>query len=385
MEMYIILLLGSFSIVLLFTPFLRRIANRNGFLDYPDERKIHKNAVPRVGGIAIALSFYALMILSCALFRDNLSELRENLTGLFAGATIIITVGIWDDLWGLGPQKKIAGQILAAIALMPFGFAINQLNIPFVGIIEIGWGLGALLSVFWIVGIINAVNFIDGIDGLAAGVAIIISSALFIISIITGQILMAVICLILAGSVMGFLPYNFHSATIFMGDCGAMFLGFMLAAVSIKVLFQASITASFLAPILIFGLPIVDTTWAIIRRITARQSPFRADGLHIHHRLINLGLTQRQTVIVLYAFSLLSATAGLVIFLAGGERTSVTIFTVMTIIALVGIVVLARLSTLQNSLQSNVKSTGTRLVSIGKRRPGQDQPHGETLVKEHIK
>jgi len=368
---YIILLLGSFSIVLFVTPLLRRTATRSGFLDYPDERKIHRNAVPRIGGIAIAISFYALMILSCAFFRDHLSELRTNLTGLFAGAAIIITVGIWDDLWGLGAQKKIVGQAVAAIALMPFGFAIHQLNIPFVGIIEIGWGAGTLFSVLWIVGIVNAVNLIDGIDGLAAGVVIIISSALFIVSIITGQILMAVICLVLIGSVTGFLPYNFHSATIFMGDCGAMFLGFMLAAVSVKVVFQnTSIMAGSLAPIWIFGLPIVDTTWAIVRRMTALQSPFRADGLHVHHRLVNLGLTQRQTVSVLYAFSLLSAIAGLTIFLASSERASVPIFATMTAIALVGIVILDRLSTPLEPPQSNAGIAGTRSVGTEKRRRG---------------
>ncbi len=338
MEMYIILPLSSCLAVLALTPLLRRAAVRNGFLDLPGERKVHKHAVPRIGGIGIGISFYASMALSYVLFRGELPGLSTRLTGLFIGAAIIIAIGVWDDLWGLNAQTKIAGQVVAALTLIPFGFVVRELNIPFIGIVELGWWLGVPFTVFWVVGIINAVNFIDGVDGLAAGVVIIIFSALFIISVVTGQILMGIICLVVTGSVLGFLPHNFHPATIFMGDSGAMFLGFILAAASAKILFQnASVTASSFVAVLIFGLPIADTTWAIVRRVAKRKSPFRADGLHTHHRLVNLGLTQRQTVIVLYVVSLLSAAAGLTIALIGSEGWAVIISAVMAAVALIGI------------------------------------------------
>ncbi|MFC1714719.1 glycosyltransferase family 4 protein [Candidatus Poribacteria bacterium] len=360
--MYITLPLCSCLVVLILTPLLRRAAVRNGFLDHPGERKVHRYAVPRIGGLAIGISFYASMVLSYALFHDKLPELPTRLTGFFIGAAIIIIIGIWDDLWGLNAQTKIAGQIAAVLVLMPFGFVVRKLNIPYVGVVELGWRLGVPFTVFWVVGIVNAINLIDGVDGLAAGVAMVISFALFIVSLVTGQVLMGIICLAIAGSVLGFLTHNFHPATIFMGDCGAMFLGFILAAVSVRVLFQnTSVAASSFASVLIFGLPIVDTTWAIIRRLVGRKSPFRADGLHIHHRLVRLGLTQRQTVVVLYIVSSLSAAAGLIIVLTGSERWAVVISAVMTTVALTGIVVLRHvlpaLRLRQNSEKANTDAS----------------------------
>lgn len=359
MEVYIIIPLGSFLVVLFLTPLLRRTAAKNGFLDYPGGRKVHKDAVPRVGGIAIGISFYASIILTYILLHDEWSRQLVRLAGLFGGSAIIITIGIWDDLWGLNAHEKIAGQIAAALALIPLGFTVRELNIPFVGVIELGWRFGIPFTVFWVVGIVNSVNFIDGVDGLAAGVVMIVSSALFIVSMVTGQVFTGLICLIVVGSVLGFLPHNFHPATIFMGDCGAMFLGYILAAVSIKVLFQnTSVTASSLAPVLIFGLPIVDTTWAIVRRLARRRSPFRADESHIHHRLVYLGLTQRQTVIVLCIFSSLSAAAGLTIALTDSGRSDVIISLVMVTVALAGITVLNHVSP-PFKLQQNSENANT--------------------------
>ena len=359
MEVYIIIPLGSFLVVLFLTPLLRRTAAKNGFLDYPGGRKVHKDAVPRVGGIAIGISFYASIILTYILLHDEWSRQLVRLAGLFGGSAIIITIGIWDDLWGLNAHEKIAGQIAAALALIPLGFTVRELNIPFVGVIELGWRFGIPFTVFWVVGIVNSVNFIDGVDGLAAGVVMIVSSALFIVSMVTGQVFTGLICLIVVGSVLGFLPHNFHPATIFMGDCGAMFLGYILAAVSIKVLFQnTSVAASSLAPVLIFGLPIVDTTWAIVRRLARRRSPFRADESHIHHRLVYLGLTQRQTVIVLCIFSSLSAAAGLTIALTDSGRSDVIISLVMVTVALAGITVLNHVSP-PFKLQQNSENANT--------------------------
>jgi len=347
---YALLLIGSCLIVLFLTPLLRRMAAENGYLDHPGERKVHKNAVPRIGGVAIAVAFYVSLALIYALFHDKLRGSMMYLTGFSIGAMIIILVGIWDDLWGLNAPKKIAGQIAAALMLMPFGFVIRELNIPFVGIVQVGWELGALFAIFWIVGIVNTINFIDGIDGLAAGVAVIISLALFAVSIATGQVLMAAICVVLVGGALGFLRHNFHPATIFMGDCGAMLLGFVLAAVSIKVLFQnPSVSTGPLTSVLIFGLPVVDTTWAIIRRLAKRESPFCADKQHIHHRFVDIGLTQRQTVVALYAISSLSAAAGVIVALFGNDKSGVIISACMMATAAIGVAMLSRMTASRGS------------------------------------
>ncbi len=344
---YAVLFFGSCLLALIITPLLRRMAVKNGVLDYPDgnKRKIHKEAVPRVGGFAIAISFFISILIAFILRRSEIQESVTHLIALFAGAITIFILAAWDDLRDLSARKKLVGQIVAVLVLMPFGFVIRELNIPFVGVVEVGWYLGALLAIFWIVGITNTINFIDGMDGLAAGIAIIISSTLFIISILSGQLIMALICLALTGSALGFLRYNFHPASIFMGDCGAMFLGFMLAAISVKLLFQSTtIVASSCLPVLIFGLPIVDTSWAIMRRLRRRRSPFHADSFHTHHRLINLGLTQFVAVVILYASSLLCVSAGLIIILIGSEKLAVVIAAFMLVIALVGIIMLGRAS-----------------------------------------
>lgn len=344
---YIILCFGSFLLALIITPALRCVAVRNGTLDYPDERKLHKVAVPGIGGIAIVISFSIVMGLGYVLYGRGLKEPIPSLAGLSIGAMIISLVGIWDDLWVVKARNKLLGQFAAVLVLMPFGFIIRELNIPFVGVVAIRWELGLLLSLFWATGVVNTINFIDGMDGLAAGVSITISSALLVLSVITGQPLMAVICLILAGSALGFLRYNFHPASIFMGDCGAMFLGLILAAVSIKVIFQnAAINTNCLIPVLFFGLPIIDTSWAIVRRTIIRESPFKADCYHTHHRLLELGCTQRQAAVILYGISLLSISAGFIIYLVRSDTLAVVLSVVMLALALTGIGILSHLSPL---------------------------------------
>lgn len=343
MAIYLVLFLCSCLIALFFTPVLRQAAARNGFLDYPNERKLHKGAIPRVGGVAIAVASFIAISLGYAIFRHDLNESASSLASFAVGGVLIVLLGTWDDLWRLSPRKKLLGQIVVASILVPFGFAIHELNIPFVGVIKIGWKISIPLTIFWVVGIINTINFIDGMDGLAAGVALIISCVLFALSIISGKLFMGIICIAIAGGIVGFLRHNFHPANIFMGDSGAMFLGFSLAAVSLKVLFQSSSsTPMSVVPILIFGLPIVDTTWAIIRRLINHVSPFRADGLHIHHRLISIGLTQRKAVVILYFAGLLSALVGLVIALTGNETLAVILAASMLIISIVAVMILGR-------------------------------------------
>jgi UDP-GlcNAc:undecaprenyl-phosphate GlcNAc-1-phosphate transferase len=346
---YLILLFIPCLVALIVTPLLRQTAIKNQTLDYPSERKIHKNALPRLGGIAIAISFFFSIGVGYPFLNLGQYSKTEPLVGLCIGAAIIALVGIWDDVRGLNAPKKSIGQLAAVLAAIPFGFVIRELNIPFVGIVDVGNVLGTLLAVFWVVGIINTINFIDGLDGLAGMITIGILTALFVISYFTDQIQMVLACIVLAGAVIGFLRYNFHPAKIFMGDCGAMFIGFIMAMIAIKVLFQnPDITASSVVPVLIFGLPIINTVWAILRRLKRGVSPFSPDLGHIHNRLLNLGLTQRTVVLILFSANLLSIASGLAIVFLKSEKITLVLCASMLVIGLAMVIVINRISPQQD-------------------------------------
>ena len=322
---YFALFIVSLLVSMIIVPLLRQTAINGNTLDQPSERKIHKIAVPRLGGIAIAIAFFFSLGIGYA-FLSNKEKYTESMIGLCIGASIIALVGIWDDIRGLNAPKKFLGQIASVLAALPFGFIIRELNIPFWGVIEVNSFAGFLLAIFWVVGIMNAINLIDGIDGLAAGISVKILSALFVVSLLTGEKQMALVCIALAGAVVGFLRYNFHPATIFMGDCGALLLGFITSIVTVKVIFQnPSINSNSVVPVLLFGLPILDTTWAIIRRLLKHRKPFTADLGHLHHRLLNLGMTQRKVALTLYLINLLTVGAGILVFLLNSNL--VTLFT----------------------------------------------------------
>jgi UDP-GlcNAc:undecaprenyl-phosphate GlcNAc-1-phosphate transferase len=353
---YIILLILPLLISLLITPLIRQTAIKSNALDLPCERKIHRSALPRLGGIAIAIAFFLSLSIGYILLIPEKNGNIEALAGLSIGAAIIVLVGIWDDIRGLNASKKSLGQLAAALAILPFGFIVNQINIPFLGVVYIGNLLGALLTVFWVVGIINAINFIDGIDGLAGIITLIILGALFITSYISNQTQMALACIVLAGAVIGFLRYNLYSATIFMGDCGAMLLGFVTSLVTIKVLFQSpTIVASSAAPILIFGLPIVDATWGILRRFRKGRSPFSADLGHLHHRLLNLGFSQGKALLILGLAGFLMTASGLAIVLLKSETLSAILCISMLIITLSMVMLLSRISPAYDQRQNDGK------------------------------
>lgn len=351
---YLVLLSIPCLVALIVTPLLRQTAIKSNALDYPGELKIHKNALPRLGGIAIAISFFFSVGVGYSFLDLRQISKTEPLVGLCIGAAIIALVGIWDDIRGLNASKKFIGQIAAVLATMPFGFIIHDLNIPFAGIVDVGNILGIVLSIFWVTGIINTINLIDGIDGLAGMITISILAALFIISVFTGQIQMALACVVLAGAVIGFLRYNFHPATIFMGDCGSMFLGFITALISIKILFQNPIIeASSTVPVLLFGLPIMNTAWAILRRIRKGNSPFAPDLGHIHNRLLNLGLSQRLVVLILFSANLLSVFSGLAIVFSGSDSIALILCVTMLVIGLATIITIDRISPQQDKLTHN--------------------------------
>ncbi len=279
------------------TPLIRRFALRIGALDYPDSRKIHRQAMPLLGGLAIYLSFWPVAALTFLLLKGE-----GPLWGLFWGSTIIVALGLYDDLKGLSYKAKLAGQFAAALVLLAYNIRIEFITLPFKDLTFLGLFV-IPLTLLWVVGLTNAVNLIDGVDGLATGVSAIAAIVMFALTWKEFP-LISILVLALAGAALGFLPYNFFPARIFLGDTGSLFLGFMLAGFSIMGLTKQATLTTLLIPAIIFGLPITDTFYAIWRRFRNGQPIFKADKGHIHHRLLGLGLNARQTVVILYLSSI---------------------------------------------------------------------------------
>ncbi len=326
----------------LLTPRVRDLALRMGAVDHAlSSRKVHGRPIPRLGGLAIAAAFYA-PLLGMIAFQSGVGALflaQQNLAiGLVIGGTAIILLGVYDDLRGAGAGRKFAVQFAVAGLMYALGFRVEILANPFGDPLHIGW-FGLPLTLFWIVGIINAMNLIDGLDGLAGGVALVAVAATLIISVQRGNPLMTLFCAALGGSILGFLFYNFNPASIFMGDTGSMFLGFILATTSIQTNQKASTTVAVLVPLALLGVPILDTLLAISRRAMRGRPLFRADRDHIHHRLLALGLSHRQAVLVLYGVCLLFGATALVLTVANSLLTTLTLATV----AVVSFVFLRRL------------------------------------------
>ena len=281
------------------TPAVRMLAIKIKAVDVPkDNRRMHKVPIPRMGGLAIFAGF----LVSVLFFVPLGTEFRS----ILIGALILVVLGIIDDIVALKPKTKFAGQIIAALIPALSGVSIHGIVNPFVPGQYSTLGIFSIpFTVIWIVGITNAVNFIDGLDGLACGVSAIATVTMFIIAVLFGETYIALMMAALAGACLGFLPYNMNPAKIFMGDTGSMFLGYILATVSIQGLFKFYAVISFAVPFILLGLPIFDTGFAIVRRLLKGQSPLQADRGHVHHRLIDLGFDQKQSVAILYTFSAL--------------------------------------------------------------------------------
>ena len=291
----------SFAFTFATTPLVRRFAFKIGAIDIPkDNRRMHKKPTPRIGGLAIIFGFTVATL--C------FAQPSRQLYGTLAGAAIIAVMGVIDDCKNLPAKLKFVIQIIAALVVVFAGdIKIDVFTNPNFLSDNPYWvlpeWLSVTLTVIWIVFITNAVNFIDGLDGLAAGVSAIMSISLVFISIRVGEYSIAILGIALMGSCFGFLPYNFNPAKIFMGDTGSTFLGFMLATLSIQGVFKSYAVISFAVPLLILGLPLFDALFAMIRRILRGQSPMTADRGHLHHRLVDMGFSQKQTVFILYAIS----------------------------------------------------------------------------------
>ncbi len=269
------------------TPLVRRLAIRLGALDQPSVRKVHASPMPLLGGVAI----YGAFLLALFLFADRFYI--PQLIGIVVGATWVSFLGIWDDRLGMSAGLKLLGQTLGGLVLLGTGVSVDLLHQPV---------LDGAITLVWVVGITNAMNLLDNMDGLSGGVAAVASAFFLLIAAINGQYLVGALSAALLGASIGFLVYNFNPASIFMGDTGALFIGFMLAAVGIKLRFTGQpLMETWFIPILVLGLPIFDTTLVFVSRLRRGQNPLTHPGLdHLSHRLRARGLTARETVLTLY-------------------------------------------------------------------------------------
>ena len=301
-------LLAAALIALVTTPVVRSLAFKMRAVDVPKDN----HPIPRMGGLAIFLGF----LFSVLIFVPLTDELR----GMLLGAVVIVVLGVLDDIYALPAMPKFLVQIGAALIAVLQGNVITHLSNPNLFSASPIWNLGVLsipFSVLWIVAITNAVNLIDGLDGLACGVSAISSMTLLVIALTVSEPQVALLMAALAGACLGFLPYNLNPAKIFMGDTGSTFLGYVLAVVSIQGLFKYATIISFAVPFLLMGLPIFDTCFAILRRVSHGQSPMAPDRGHIHHRLIDMGLSQKQAVAVLYVISAILGLSAVVLTTSG--------------------------------------------------------------------
>ena len=312
-------LVAAILIAFIATPVVKSLAEKVGAVDVPkDNRRMHNHPIPRMGGLAIFLGF----LLSTLIF----VPLSNAMQGMLLGSVIIVILGIFDDIYALPALPKLVVQIAAALAAVLHGNVIQVISNPNIFSDNPYWVLGAWavpVSVIWIVAITNAVNLIDGLDGLAVGVATISSLTMLVIAMLVSDSLVALMMAALAGSCIGFLPYNHNPAKIFMGDTGSTFLGFVLATVSIQGLFKFYTIISFAVPFLMLGLPLFDTCFAILRRLSKGQNPMAPDHSHVHHRLIDMGFSQKQAVAILYVISAILGLSAVVLTTSGALKAMV--------------------------------------------------------------
>ena len=309
-------LLCAFVVSFLMCPMVKSFAYKIGAIDVPkDNRRMHKKPVPRLGGLAIFLGFMVSMLLFV--------KVDHQMQGILLGASIIVVLGVVDDMSPLRAYFKFCVQIFAALVAVFHGVVVQTLSNPNVFADSPYWDLGWLaipITVLWIVGITNAVNLIDGLDGLACGVSTISAISMLVIALLVSESDVALVMASLVGACLGFLPFNRNPAKMFMGDTGSTFLGYILATISIQGLFKYYAIVSFAVPFLILGLPMFDTLFAIIRRLAHGQNPMAPDRGHIHHRLIDMGLNQKQAVAALYVISSILGLSAVVLTSSGAIK-----------------------------------------------------------------
>jgi UDP-GlcNAc:undecaprenyl-phosphate GlcNAc-1-phosphate transferase len=335
-QAYTLAFLASFLLAFGLTPVIRSLAIRWGVLAYPGERKIHATPIPYLGGLSMVVSFVLVVVVVMPFSRQ--------LAALLAGCIILAVVGAIDDIRGMSSWRRLGWQVVAAGVALAGGIGIVELSNPLGGSIALDWGrfgfnlaghelhitpIANLISILWMVGMVNTINFLDGLDGLAGGVSAISALVIFVLSLSPDvhQPLVAMLALILAGSALGFLPFNFYPARIFMGDSGAYFLGLLLAMLAI---YSGGKLATLL---LVLGFTVIDALWAVFRRLRRGVHPFSADREHLHHLMLGAGLSQRRAVLALY---LVATVFGLIsLLLHGPEKFIALIVMGVTIITLI--------------------------------------------------
>lgn len=322
--LFFIAMIISFAL----TPLVKKLAVKLGIIDIPkDARRVHNKPIPLIGGLAIYISFTVMLIGAGTFTKEKLA--------LLIGGTIILIGGLLDDKYDLRPVQKLIFQISGALVLIFMGVEINLLTNPFtkyISFLNLERWLSIPVTLIWIVGVTNAFNLIDGLDGLSSGLALISSVSMLIVSMITGRDESVLLNSILSGAILGFLPYNFNPASIFLGDTGAQLLGFLLSSIAVIGAVKSATAITLAVPIIVLGVPIYDTAFAIIRRKINGKPIMQADKGHIHHRLLAMGFSQKKVVIIMY---IISGSLGLISILASTMSSKVSyIFMIIVIVIL---------------------------------------------------
>lgn len=325
----LILLVVAAVVTMLCVPFAKWLAEKTDAIDRPSARRVNAKPIPRLGGVAMFLGMVAaLLVLAFGIFvlgwetPFGAHELLNDISYFWLGVSVLIifAVGLIDDIKHLNPKVKLAGQLVAGGVAAAAGLLLTGMQFPGHVYVNFGW-LSYPITVIYLVAFANIINLIDGLDGLASGISAISALAIMILSLIVGQTASAFLCAALIGACLGFLRYNYHPASIFMGDCGALMLGFVLGVVSLLAVAKSTIIIALLVPILAAGIPVIDTASAIIRRIRGHRPIDEADKGHLHHRLLEAGYSQRTTVHIMWAWTAALAVFGLLmVFMQGWLR-----------------------------------------------------------------
>ena len=333
---YVDLMIASFIALIstfLLTFVIRKLAFKFNFVDFPNQRKIHKEVTPRIGGLGI--------FIGAAIGLFYLQPEHIHLKAIGLGAIVIVITGILDDRFDIRPIVKLTGQLIAASFLISSGLIIEKVTLPLIGMVDLG-AFSVLITFLWVVGITNAINLIDGLDGLATGVSTIALLSMFVMALIDLQIFAAYLCIVIIGANLGFLYHNFYPAKIYMGDTGSNFLGYMIAVISMLGLFKNIALFSFVIPVIVLAIPIFDTLFAIVRRASKKQKIMMPDNQHIHYQLLRAGFSHRQTVIIIYGFSLIFGFLAIVFsearFIVSALVTLFVLFLIHILAELAGVV-----------------------------------------------
>ena len=332
---YIALFVGGFVATYLLVPWVKRLAARLGAYDPPSDRRVHKRHIPTLGGLAIALPLYVGIGL-LYLLRNAISQRFFAQTGdihaLLLGGFVILLLGVYDDLRGATAWVKFPFQLLAAVAVCALSGPVTTLSVPFLGMVDLG-PLAVPVTVLWIVGVTNAFNFIDGIDGLAAGVGLLVCGVNLFVARIYGHVEMMVFAAIMCGSLLAFLRYNFHPASIFLGDAGSLFIGFTIAVISLQSSLKAPTAVAILLPVCVLGYPLLDMALAVTRRFLKGKPLFSSDRSHIHHKLLASGLGHRSSSAVAYGLTVLFTAIGILYIYGRNREAGILLIVVVLVLA----------------------------------------------------